>query len=114
MAAVRVQHVAIKRDGDLAHLRAIHDGAKGTADQALDLLGPAGLLAACGLAFPAGMGGAWQHAVFGCDPALAGIAQKRWHAAFNAGGTEHLGVAHADKARAFGVAGESRRQRDGT
>ena len=91
---------------------AIHHRAQGAADQALDLLRAAGLLAAGRLALAAGVGGARQHAVFRGDPALAGIAQERRHAAFHAGGAQHLGVAHADQAGAFGVAGEAGRQRD--
>ena len=80
---------------------------KAAADQALDFLGAAGLLAARGLAVAAGVGGARQHAVFGGHPALAGVAQERRHAAFDAGGAKHLGVAHADQAGALGMAGEA-------
>ena len=97
----------------LAHRGAIHHGAQRAADQALDFLGAAGLLAARRLAVAAGMGGARQHAVFGGDPAQAGVAQERRHAAFDAGGAQHLGVAHADQAGALGVAGEAGGERDG-
>ena len=113
-AAVGVQHVAVERDADLAHQGAIHHGAKGAANQALDFLGTAGLLAASRLTVAARMSGPWQHAVLGGDPPQAGIAQERRHAAFDTGGAEHLRVAHADQARAFGMAGEAGCERDGT
>jgi hypothetical protein len=53
------------------------------------------------------MGGARQHAVLGSDPAEAGVAQERRHALLDAGSAQHLGVAHADDAGPFGMAGEA-------
>ena len=49
------------------------------------------------------MGGARQHAVFGRHPTLIFAAQKGRYFFFNAGGAEDVGVAAADKRRAFGV-----------
>ena len=60
----------------LAHRGPVDDGAQAAADQALDFLRAAGLLAARRLAVAAGVGGARQHAVFGGDPALALAAQE--------------------------------------
>jgi hypothetical protein len=96
--------VAVERDGDLAHLRAIDHRTQRAADQALDFLRAARLLAACGLALAACMSRARQHAVFRGHPALAGVAHERRHTAFHASGAEHLGVAHADQAGTFGMA----------
>ena len=70
-AAVGLQHVAVDRDRALAERLQVDHRAQRAADQALDLLRAAGLLAARRLARRARMGGARQHAVFGRDPALA-------------------------------------------
>ena len=59
------------------------------ADQALDFLGAAGLLALGRLARGAGVGRARQHAVFGGDPALALAAQEGRHVFLDAGGAQH-------------------------
>ena len=76
-AAIGLDHVAI--DGDLAFAQrdAIDAGAQGAADQALDFLGPARLLARRRLAPVAGVGGARQHAVFRRHPAQAGVLEER-------------------------------------
>ena len=102
-AAIGLQHVAIDLDGNLAHLLGAGDGAQRTADQPLDFLGAAALLALCRLAVRAGMGGARQHAVFRRHPALAGIAQERRHAILDGGGAQHMCVAEFGEAGAFGV-----------
>ena len=60
----------------LAQRRHVDDGAQAAADQALDFLGAAGLLAGRRFAPHAVMGGARQHAVFRRHPALAGAAQE--------------------------------------
>ena len=78
-AAIGLQHVAIDRDLALAQRGEIGDGAQDAADQALDFLGAARLLAARRLAVGAGMGRARQHAVFRRDPAAPGVAQERRH-----------------------------------
>ena len=68
-AAIGLQHVAIERDLALAQRLQIGDGAQAAADQALDFLRAAGLLAGGRFAPRARMGRARQHAVFGGDPA---------------------------------------------
>ena len=78
-AAIGLQHIAVDADLALAERGEIGDGAQAAADQPLDFLGAAALPAARRLAVGAGCGRARQHAVFGGDPALAGIAQKRRH-----------------------------------
>ena len=60
-----------------AELVQIEHRAQRAADQALDFLCASGLLAARGFAVAAGVRGARQHAVFGREPALAAVAQKR-------------------------------------
>ena len=86
---------------------------KRAADEALDFLGAAGLLAGRRLAPRALMGGARQHAVFGGDPALAAALQPRRHALFERGGAQHMRVAEADEAGALGMAGEAALEADG-
>src|SRR5262249_39080236 len=95
-----------------AHRREIDDGAQRAADQALDLLRAAGLLAARGLAVGARVGRARQHAVLGGHPAAARIAHPGRHLLVDRGGAEHVGVAELHQARALGVAGKAGFERD--
>jgi len=83
------------------------------ADEALNLLRAAGLLARRRLAPHALMRGAGQHAVFGRDPALAGALQEGWRLFFQAGRDQHMGVAEAHKAGSLGMLGEAGFQADG-
>ena len=53
-----------------------------------------------------------QHAVFGGDPAVAGIAEPARHPFFYRRGDEHPGVAETGQARSFGVFGDVGLQRD--
>jgi hypothetical protein len=80
------QHVAIERDLAFAERGEIGDRAQAAADQALNFLGAAGLLAFRRFARRARVGGARQHAVFGGHPAGALAAQKTRHRIFDAGG----------------------------
>ncbi|CAM2158368.1 hypothetical protein PT2222_40276 [Paraburkholderia tropica] len=102
-AAVGLQHVAIEVDGACAERFEIEHRAHRAADQALDFLGAARLLAARGFAVAARVRGARQHAVFGGEPALALVAQERRHALRDARGAQHLGVAEFNEHRPFGV-----------
>ena len=111
-AAVRLQHVAIDGELSFAEQAQIDYRAQAAADQALDLLGAAALLALGRLARAAGVGGARQHAVLGGQPALALAAQEVRHTVLDAGGAQHAGVAEADQHRAFGVSGEAALDRD--
>ena len=70
-AAVGLEHVAIERDLVLAQRLHVDHGAERAADQPLDFLRPARLLARGRLAARAGVGRARQHAVFGGHPAVA-------------------------------------------
>ncbi len=85
----------------------VDHGAQRAADQPLDFLGAARLLALGRLAVAARVGGARQHAIFGGDPALALAAQERRHLVLDRGGDQHARVAEADQAGAFGMAGEA-------
>ena len=107
-AAIGLEHVAIDADLPLAQRRQVGHRAQRPADQPLDFLGAAALLAARRLAVGAGMGRARQHAVFRGDPAAPGVAQEGRHPLFHRGGAQHMGVAEADEAGAFGVFGEAR------
>ena len=106
-AAVGLQHVAVDVDLALAHGRQVDHRAQRAADQALDLLRAARLLAARGLAVGAGMGRARQHAVLGGHPAAAGVAHPGRHPLVDRGGAQHVGVAELHQARALGMAGEA-------
>jgi hypothetical protein len=84
-------------------------GAQAAADQALDFLGAAGLLALGGLARGARVGGARQHAVFGGDPALALAAQEAGHRLLDAGGAQHAVSPNSTSTLPSACAGESPR-----
>ena len=83
IAAVRVPPsawiVAVERDGALAEQAEVEHAAQRAADQALDLLRAAALLAARRLALAARVRRTRQHAVLGGDPAGAGAAPVRRH-----------------------------------
>src|ERR1041384_7033173 len=100
-AAVGLDHVAVDPDGLFAQALQISHRAQTAADQALNLVGAAADPAARRLAADARLRRARQHAVLGGDPALAGVAQKRRHALFELGGTDHLGITPFDHYRAF-------------
>ena len=74
--AVRLQHIAIDGDGAFPKPFEVHHRSQGPADQALDLLSAAGLLAARRLACRTRVGRARQHAVLGGDPPLRLAAQE--------------------------------------
>ena len=82
-AAIGLQHITVKMNGALAQLGQVKHGAHAAPDQALDFLRPAALLAACRFPVAAGMGGAWQHAVFGRHPAFAAALLVRRHLFFH-------------------------------
>src|SRR3984957_3383178 len=69
-AAIRLQHIAIERNGSFTERLQIHNRAQRASDEALNLLSPAALLAARRLARTSRMSGARQHAVFSRYPAL--------------------------------------------
>jgi hypothetical protein len=104
-AAVSLDHVAVKVDGALAEFLQVKHRAHRAADEALDFLRAAALLAAGGFAVAAGVRGAGQHAVFGGDPAFAAAFFMAGHFFFDGGGAQHLGAAELDQHRAFGVGG---------
>src|SRR5436190_2071428 len=79
-AAVGLQHVAVDADRALAERRQVDDGAQAAADQPLDLLRAARLLALGGLAPRACVRRARQHPVFGGEPAPALATQESGHA----------------------------------
>jgi hypothetical protein len=85
--------------------RQVEHAAQRAADQALDLLRAAALLALGRLAVAARVGGARQHAVLGGHPALAAAALVRRHLLLHRGGAQHARVAEGHQHRAFGMAG---------
>ena len=60
------------------------------------------IFAALGFARGAGEGGAGEHAVFGGDPAAAGVAEPAGDALLDGGVAEDAGVAGFDEDGAFG------------
>ncbi|MNN41409.1 hypothetical protein D3C81_1555270 [compost metagenome] len=112
-AAVGLDDVAVDQDLTLAERLQVDHGAQGAADQALDFLGAARLLAGGGFTTAARVGGAGQHTVFGRDPALTGVAHPARHLFLDGGGAQHPGVTERHQARALGVAVDAGFQRDG-
>src|SRR5262249_53451581 len=110
--AVGLDHVAVDLDGALAEALERGHGAQAAADEALDLLGAPGLLAARGLAVAAGVGCARQHAVLGGEPALTAALEERRHFFFDARGADDARVAELDQHRTFGVTRVAARDRD--
>ena len=96
--AIRLDDVAVDDDLPLAELGQLDHRAQRAADQPLDFLRPARLLALGCLAVAAGVGRAREHAIFGGDPALALAAQEWRHLLLDARGAQHAGVAEADEA----------------
>jgi hypothetical protein len=90
-------HVAVQVQGAFAEGFQVERGAQRAADQALDFLRAAGLLAARRLAVHARVRGARQHAVFRRQPALPLPLQEARHFFFDAGGADHLRVAALDQ-----------------
>ena len=111
MAAVRVppsawmtsQSIEICRSPSFSQ---IDHGAQAAADQPLDLLGAARLLAGRRLAARALVGGARQHAVLGGDPAFAAALEPGRQALLEARRAQHVGVAELDQAGALGMHGD--------
>ena len=109
--AVGLQHIAVDQDAALAQGLEVKNAAQRPADQALDLLRAAALLAASSLAVTAGVGGTRQHAVLGRDPALAAATLVRRHFFFDRRGAQHPGVAKTHQHRTLGMAGIAARYR---
>ena len=112
-STVGLEDVAVEDDGALAESLHIDDGAEGAADEALDLVGASADLAAFGLTWCAGEGGAGEHAVLGGDPAAAGVAEPAGNALFDCGVAEDTRVAVLDEDRAFGHGDEVWSDADG-
>src|SRR5438105_15399950 len=96
-AAIRLQYIAVDRDGALAECLEIDDRAQRSADEALDLLSAPALLAASGLARCARVSRPGQHAVLGRHPALAFAAQKLRDRVLDARGAQHLRITVRDQ-----------------
>jgi len=112
--AIGLQHVAVNDDLLLGKRREIGDRAQRTANQPLDLLRAAGLLADGCLASHAVIGGARQHAIFSRHPATARALEPRRHLFGDRGRAQHMGLAEADKAGALGLARHGAFEGDGT
>ncbi len=112
-AAVRLHDVAVDGDLPLAERLEIDDGAERPPDQALNLERAPALVPDRRLAPHPFVRGARQHAVFRRDPALAAAAKPARHLFGDARRAQHLGIAEAHQARAFGVLGDGAVERDG-
>lgn len=100
-AAVGLDHVAIEVQRAWAERVQIEYRAQRAADQALNFLRSAGLLAARRFAVAARVRRTRQHPVFGGEPALAALAQEFGHALGDARRADHFRVAELDEHRAF-------------
>lgn len=98
---VGLYDVAIRGDGAFPQGLEVYRGSHGTADQALDLQGPAALPSVGGLPRGALAGGTREQAVFGGDPAAAAALQKTGYPLLHAGRAQHPGGAE------FRIAGET-------
>src|SRR4030095_5740863 len=97
----------VQGEGASAQLSEVHRGPERAADEPLDLLGPAALLAPRCLPGRPGVGAPREHAVLRGDPA-AGLAQEvRWHPVLDRAGHPHPGVADANLGGTLGVTGLS-------
>lgn len=104
-AAIRLDDIAIQRQGALAQFFHIDAGAQRAAYQALNFHRAAALFsAACFAPHTAGRG-AWQHAVFSGYPATAFTAQKAGNPLFHAGVAQYFGITAFDQHRTFGMFG---------
>src|SRR5690606_37781344 len=97
-AAIGLDDVAVDQDLALAERRQVDHGAERAADETLDFLGTAGLLALRCLPLHALGGRARQHAIFGGDPTLAPAAQPGRHAFLEARGAVDMGLAETHEA----------------
>ncbi len=104
-AAIGLQHVAVEINRSFAKLFQIEHRAHRAADQALDFLRAAALLAAGGFPVAAGVRGARQHAVFGRHPAFAAALLVAGNSFLDGSGAQHPCAAELDQHRAFGVNG---------
>ena len=98
-AAVRVDHVAVDVQRVLPERLQVDDRTEGPPDEALNLHGAAGLLAAGCLARDARIARAGDHAVFAGDPAAgdALLAHPSGDPLFERGGADDLGAADLDE-----------------
>ncbi|OIQ68746.1 hypothetical protein GALL_496560 [mine drainage metagenome] len=103
--AIGLDNVAIDVQRALAQSVKIDCRAQGTSNQALNLLGAAGLFAARSLPVHACAGGTGQHAVFGGQPALILALEKAGYFFYYAGGADDLRIAATDQHRTFRMFG---------
>jgi hypothetical protein len=101
-SSIGLKNVAVEDNGALAESLHVDDAAEGAADEALDLVGAAADLAAFALACGTGEGCSGEHAVFGGDPATAGVAKPARDALFDGGVAEDAGVPGLHEDGAFG------------
>ncbi len=96
-----MDHITVERYRTLAEGLEVDDGAQGSTDQALDLVGAAAACeAASGGALRAGAG---QHAVLGGDPAALSAGEEARHLVEDGRGADDDGVSGLDEAGALGV-----------
>jgi hypothetical protein len=112
-ATVGLEDVAVEDDGALAEGLHVDDAAEAAADEALDFVGTAAHLAAFALACGTGESSARKHAVFGGDPATAGVAEPTGDALFDGGVAEDASVAGLHEDGAFGHGDVVRGDADG-
>ena len=112
-AAVRAEHVTVKRDRALAHRIQINHRTHRPADEALDLHAAA-IGASVAVALVALLAASGKHRIFGGQPSLPAVLEKRRHAVFDRRGDQHVGVPHLDETGPLGVLGEPAFERHGS
>lgn len=115
-AAIRLQDIAIHPKRALAEFFQIHDGAEGSADEALNLGAASIHTPARGVALFAGEGRIGEHGVFGRDPAAGFVLllHPTRHALLDRCGADDLCIAEGNQHGALGVGGDAFFQGDGS
>src|SRR5690606_28320018 len=111
-AAVGLDDVAVDPDLDFAHRFEVRDRAQRAADQPLDFLRAAALLAAGGFAVGARVRRTRQHAILRGHPAATLAAHERRHAGLDARRAEDTSLAEGGEAGALGIAADARFEHD--
>ena len=101
-----MEDIAVDLDRVLAKQREVDHCPQAATDEALDLLGAAGLLPSRGLTLHARTGRARQHAVLRGEPALPLALEERRHLGLDTRSAYYARVATLDKHGALGVARE--------
>lgn len=102
-AAIGHEGITVNCDGPFAHAFQIDHAAEGAPDEALNFHGATIGATAHGIALVALLAGSGEHGVFGGDPSGAFAFEPAGDVVFDGCRYVHVGIAHLDEARAFGM-----------